>query len=405
VGDSDELLGFVAIARDLTEKKKLERQMLQAQKMEALGTLAGGIAHEFNNILATILGYAEITQDDVEPDSLVHKNLQAMETAALRAREQIRQIMTFGKLEDSSPQMVDAGEILREVIALLKNTLPARLKIKERIPPQLPELHADPSQLRRLFINLCTNSFQALGEHPGTVELFLENRNLETRTPVGSMLLEPGSYLLFTIADDGPGIRKEDLNHIFEPFFTTRESRGGTGLGLAAVHGIVSSLGGAVSVNSDPGIRTEFQVWLPLKTREKTSKSRKLEGSEQLLLVDDAPDVRELYRLILERLGYGVITASGVTEAREILWNSEKKIDLLITDQDMPDGTGMDLIREMHEKNLKLPVVLMSGYNSGNGVDRELLAALGVSRFVQKPARKAEFINAVRSALDENNKG
>ncbi|MCI5212722.1 MAG: PAS domain-containing protein, partial [Candidatus Electrothrix sp. ATG2] len=256
--DAGKLIGLVYVVKDITRQKQLEVQMRQAQKMEAVGTLAGGIAHDFNNILSPILGYSEMLTETLPKESTEGQQIQQIYKAAIRARDLVKQILGFSRQSEQTLQPVEPHLILKEVLKLLRSTIPTSIEIKERIDITSGKIMADPTQLHQVVVNLCTNAYQAMMETGGTLGVAMKSFVLSAEDVAHKVGVMPGSYIQIEVSDTGIGIEADVIEKIFEPYFTTKKEEGGTGLGLATVHAIVHEHGGSLSVYSEPGIGTTF---------------------------------------------------------------------------------------------------------------------------------------------------
>ncbi|WP_325644896.1 PAS domain S-box protein [Humidesulfovibrio sp.] len=395
---ADRLVSYVAVCRDVTEKRQLEHQLWQAQKMEALGTLAGGIAHDFNNLLASIMGFTELALDDLAPQSRARGCLDRVLGASLRARELVRQILSFSRRSEHKLRHLRADAVVGEALKLLEASLAKSVEITAELGSQATIL-ADPSQVHQIVMNLCTNAAQAMQS----------GGKLLVRTGVGPLppelaarhRLNPGEYLTLMVEDQGPGIAPDVLGRIFDPFFTTKGPGEGTGLGLAVVHGIVASLGGAVWVESEPGQGARFLVLLPTQASgeepPREAKPGDLRGRERILLVDDEPDLLEFCAEALAPLGYHVATQSDPQAALEALLAEPDAFDLLVTDLNMPRITGLQLAEGLRPVRPDMPIVLITGFSRAIPSDR--LETLGAVRLLPKPFSMGELALAVRQAL------
>jgi PAS domain S-box-containing protein len=395
---ADRLVSYVAVCRDVTEKRLLEHQLWQAQKMEALGTLAGGIAHDFNNLLASIMGFTELALDDMPPESRPRACLDRVLGASLRARELVRQILSFSRRSEHKLRHLRADAVVGEALKLLEASLAKSIEIMAELGSQATIL-ADPSQVHQIVMNLCTNAAQAMPD----------GGKLMVRTATGPLppelaarhRLTSGEYLTLVVEDQGPGITPDVLGRIFDPFFTTKGPGEGTGLGLAVVHGIVTSLGGAVWAESEPGQGARFQVLLPTQASgeeaPRAAKPGNLRGRERILLVDDEPDLLEFCSESLAPLGYHVTTQSDPQAALQTLLATPHDFDLLVTDLNMPRITGLQLAEGLRPVRPDMPIVLITGFSRAIPPDR--LETLGAVRLLPKPFSMGELALAVRQAL------
>ncbi len=396
---ADRLVSYVAVCRDVTEKRLLEHQLWQAQKMEALGTLAGGIAHDFNNLLASIMGFTELALDDLPAQSRARACLDRVLGASLRAREMVRQILSFSRRGEHKLRHLRADSVVGEALKLMEASLAKNIEIRAVLASHSFIL-ADPSQVHQIVMNLCTNAAQAMRECGGRLEV-RTGRGLLPPEIAARRRLSPGEYVRLDVEDQGPGIAPELLGRIFDPFFTTKGPGEGTGLGLAVVHGIVTSLGGDVWAESEPGGGARFSVLLPAQLPPPEAPAEKspedLRGSERILVVDDEPDLLDFCREALAPLGYQVTTTSDPQAALEALRQAPQDCDLLVTDLNMPRISGLALAEELRPLAPRLPIVLITGFSRTIPPDR--LESLGAVRILPKPFSTSELALAVRQAF------
>jgi len=402
---ADRQISFVAVCREVTEKRLLEHQLWQAQKMEALGTLAGGIAHDFNNLLASIMGFTELALDDTPHDSRARACLERVLGASLRARELVRQILSFSRRSEHKLRLLQADTAIAEALKLLEASVSKSIEMRVELRAGSSIL-ADPSQIHQIVMNLCTNAAQAMQHEGGRLTV----RSTAQPLPVelaARHRLPPGEYLTLCVEDQGPGIAPELLARIFDPFFTTKAPGEGTGLGLAVVHGIVTSLGGTVWAESEPGHGARFTILLPTQTSgeetPRTPSPGDLRGRERILFVDDESDILELGQKALAPLGYNVVTEHSPEAALRLLLAQPQAFDLLITDMNMPRLSGVQLAESLRPVLLDLPIVFITGFSKDLPPDH--LESLGVVRVLPKPFSMGELAQAVRQALAHNSKG
>jgi PAS domain S-box-containing protein len=404
------VIGTRAMFLDITERKiaeqeakQLEAQLLQAQKMEAIGTLAGGIAHDFNNILSAVIGYSELSLYDVTKDSPVHRNLQQIYTAGLRARALVQQILMFSRKDERELRLLPPAPLVKEALNLLRSTLPATIEICQRFGSGIYPILADPTQIHQIVMNLCTNAAHAMEPEGGRLDVMLTQVRLSERDTQLHPGLEPGDYLKISIQDTGRGISPEIMSKIYDPYFSTKDKDKGTGLGLAVVHGIVQSYGGAISAYSEMNCGTTFNIYIPSQ-RDQIADERQEEpglprGSEHVLLVDDEPTLVDVGQQMLERLGYRVSIASGSMAALKIFRNAPHAIDLVITDMTMPKMTGDKLAVELLTIRPELPIILCTGYSINISAEKAL--TMGIKAFLYKPIVEVDLARVVRKVLDE----
>jgi len=401
IRDTDgSVTSFVAVCRDVTEKRVLERQLWQAQKMEALGTLAGGIAHDFNNILASIMGFTELALDDIPPAGRARSSLERVLKASSRAKELVRQILTFSRRADREKRTLRADQVIGEALRLMEASLPKDIEISARLEAPGCAILADPSQIHQIVMNLCTNAAQAM-RGGGRVSMRTQAVEITADAPDPRHRLPAGQYLCLAVEDTGPGIAPEALGRIFDPFFTTKDSGEGTGLGLAVVHGIVSSLGGSVLAENKPGTGARLTVLLPTAPAgpEPAPECRQPGpgGRERILLVDDEADLLDVVRQTLEPLGYQVSAYDRPEAALDAFLACPQSFDLVLTDQIMPRLTGLQLATRLREVRPDLPVVLCTGFSMIIPPDR--IQALGEAWLLSKPFSSSDLARVVREAL------
>lgn len=400
---------IITSGMDMTQLRELERRMSEAQKMEALGNLARGIAHDFNNILSSIMGYTELSLDDLPSTSPVTTNLKRLEASARRARELVDSILTFSRHEQHGPEEVAPAAVLQEALQLIEPILPNDIELNLEVTTPDALVLANPTQLLQLITNLCTNAHQAMEQGGGILQVRLDTLVIGSPEPQLSANsnveapVEPGEYVRLVVSDTGHGMSAEVQQRIFDPFFSTKSKSQGTGLGLSVVHGIVRQLGGAIRVNSEIGKGSTFTTLLPLSTGEiaerpnqtlqVTSRVSVPRGSERILFVDDDLGVANIAEQLLSRSGYLVTLAYNGEQALAELTADRNKYDLLITDESMPRMTGTDLIRELRNLNISLPVILISG----GGADR---SSEEVHCYLQKPYTQQELAEAIRQVID-----
>ena len=400
------------IIRDISERKKaeedrerLEVQLRQAQKMESIGNLAGGIAHDFNNILSSIIGYTELALDEVEKRTLLEDNLQEVYTAGKRARDLVKQILAFARQAEVELKPIQVSAIAKEALRLLRSAIPTSIEIRQNIESD-SLIMGDATQVHQIFMNLCTNAAHAMEERGGSLEVSISDTQIDRNFTDDRIYLKPGDYLKIAIADTGPGISPRVIASIFEPYFTTKKPGEGTGMGLAAVHGIVKGYGGEIKVESEVGKGTVFTVYLPVTKKREVSAQYVPEilplGNERILLIDDELPIVEMARLALERQGYKVTIRTSSVEALELFKQKPDDFDLVITDMTMPNMTGDNLAVELMKIRPDIPVILCTGYSKK--ISDERAAEIGIKAFAYKPIVKADLAKTVREVLDINKK-
>ncbi len=391
--------GFVwVVARDLTLRKHLEAQVIEAQKMEAIGILAGGIAHDFNNILGALHGFAELARESLPEGSAGRDDIEQILVASTRARALVCQILDFSRRNRRDRLPTQVGVVASEALKLLRATLPATIAIRDRIDLE-PWAVVDPTGFHQIVMNLCTNAFQVMSSAGGVLEVDL--LRVEAGADAIPTPLLPGPCVHLRVRDSGPGIPPEVLGRVFEPYFTTRGLQGGTGLGLSVVHGIVTSYGGLVTVRSELGQGTTFDVWLPATqsraTAEPSDSGPSPSGDERILIVDDEDAMRNVCSRLLKGLGYSVQTAASPEEALELFRRDPSAFDLILTDQTMPNMTGLVLIGGLRGISANVKIVLMSGY-SPSLVGRSA-GEMGINAILNKPFTRYELAAKIHAAL------
>jgi PAS domain S-box-containing protein len=401
-----DLKNIVHVARDITVQKELEEELYQARKMEAIGTLAGGIAHDFNNILTSVLGYAELLRDDIIKGRATTDKVDKVIKGALRARDLVRQILTFSRRTMQKPLPLKPHLIISESLKLLRSSLPATIEIRQNIDKEGRMIVADPTKLQQVLMNLCTNALQAMENQKGVLTVYLRDMELSRHDLLSDKNLKPGAYVELSVSDTGCGIEDTNLKRIFEPYFTTRGHGMGCGLGLSLVHGIVRDHNGLIKVESEVGKGSTFRVYFPA-VREAAGRESKAPaepvsaGTERILLVDDEEDVVDVQREGLTRLGYQVTISMDSGEAFQLFSANPDGFDLIITDQTMPNMTGVELVRKILAIRRDIPVILCTGYSTM--VDEEEALATGIRHFVIKPVELAKLARLVRTTLGHAN--
>ena len=401
---------FVGSHTDITDRKKaeekrrsLEAQLRQAQKMETLGTLAGGIAHDFNNILTPIMTYSEMVLEDIPADSPNRDDIGHIIKAAERAKELVKQMLTFSRHNEQERLPVEIKLIVNEVITLLRPILPTTIEIRESIGTDCGTVLADPGQIHQVLMNICTNAAHAMQDEGGVLKVSVETVKVDTEFTARHLNLQPGEYVRLSIGDTGHGMDKETKERIFDPFFTTKGIGEGTGLGLSVVHGIVLNHEGEINVESTPGEGATFHVFLPLfdgdlKWNVDTSDRTTPKGKEHILFVDDEVEIVSMGGKILRRLGYEVTESCDGIEALKEFSTNPEKYDLIITDYTMPKMTGLHLTREVRNIRPDIPIIIISGYNEK--ITPENIQKLGISEYVVKPFTIHRLGTTIRRVLD-----
>ncbi len=406
-GNIDSVL---SVSRDITrhkqaekEKTRLEAQLLQSRKMEAVGTLAGGIAHDFNNILGIILGNAELAMDDTPEWNPARHNLEEVVTASLRAKDMIRQLLSFTRKSKHQRKPLKISAVIKESLKLLRSSIPSSVVINQTIDAVRDTVLADPTQVHQIMINLCANAAHAMQAAGGILTVGLETDvDLDDQTAAPYPDLSPGRYVKLTVSDTGCGIPSDVIGRIFDPYFTTKDVGEGTGMGLAVVHGIVKSHGGAISAYSESGKGTRFHILFPAAEAEAAEERKADEqipgGGEAVLFVDDEASLADMGKQMLARLGYRTEACLNPLEALDMFRAAPDRFDLLITDMTMPGMTGDRLAESVLAIRPDLPVIMCTGYS--NQISEARAKEIGIKAFIMKPLVRRDLAVTVRRALD-----
>jgi PAS domain S-box-containing protein len=392
---------ILTIFLDVTEQIQLQAQLQQAQKMESIGTLAGGIAHDFNNILYSMIGYTELALDDTEKGSQLHNNLKEVLIAGNRAKDLVRQILTFSRQADQELKPLKIQLVVKEALKLIRSSLPSSIEISQNISNTCGFVLADATQIHQVAMNLLTNAYHALEDKGGKMDISLKEIQLDADDLKDPAMI-PGPYVCLTVADTGTGIDESIMDRIFEPYYSTKVKGKGTGLGLAMVHGIVKSCGGNISVYSEPDKGTTFHVYLPvIQSQAETEEPRVIstveKGKERILVVDDEEQIVRMTQQILERLGYHVTARTSSIETLEAFRAAPDKFDLVITDMTMPNMTGVHLTQKLIEIRPDIPVIICTGFSEK--ISEHKAKAMGIHGYVMKPVIRSELAKKIREAL------
>ena len=400
---NDPVVGGVVInARDVTDRRLLERQLVQSQKMEAVGRLAGGVAHDFNNVLTAILGYTGLLLDGLPALSPLRPDLDEIRNAANRATGLTRQLLAFSRKQALETRVLDLNDLVKEMDRLLRRLLGEDVDVVTTLAPGVGQVRADAGQLEQVVVNLAVNARDAMPEG-GKLTIETQNVELDQSYAEGHLPVTPGRYVMLAVSDTGIGMSAETMSHVFEPFFTTKEAGKGTGLGLATVYGIVKQSGGSVWCYSEPGQGTTFKVYLPrvdapVDRVEPSAPAGPRHGTETILLVEDETELRNMTRRLLEKHGYTFLEAATSEAALGIARLHPGPIHLLLTDVVLPGESGRRLADELLVRRSELRALFMSGYTEEAIVHRGVLEAN--TAFIHKPFTGDGLAAKVRQVLD-----
>jgi PAS domain S-box-containing protein len=404
-------LGYLVQVQDITERREAEAalhlreaQLRQAQKMEAIGTMAGGIAHDFNNILTPILGYSDIGLELIDPEDRLHSFMKEIRNATMRAKELVHQILVFSRQSEESQTLIHLGPIVKEVAKQQAAGLPKSIKVTHVVRTDADLVMANPTQVHQVLTNFCTNAAYSMKESGGDLEVRLTAFNMGWRHRHEFPELKKGRYLRISVKDSGCGIPEEVRDRIFDPFFSTKPSGEGTGMGLSVVHGIVSSLGGALAVESTEGKGSTFHVALPLAEAKPTEEAvvwtAPPSGNERILFVDDEQGITKMATHMMSSLGYQPTVTSSSLKALEMFEQNPDGFDILVSDQVMPDLTGAELTERVRQIRPDLPVVICSGFTAQLTAER--IEELGINEFLLKPITRKQLGEAIQRALGQS---
>ncbi|MCG8617268.1 MAG: response regulator [Desulfobacterales bacterium] len=380
------------------ENRRLQAELIQSHKMESVGTLAGGIAHEFNNILSIIIGNNEMIMEDLPKYSIARENSDEIRIASYRARDIVKQLLTFSRKDHSSKTAIDIKSVVEETLNLIKSTTPANIEIRTEVPETCFPVYGDATQINQVLINLCNNAMDALPVSGGWIEVGIENAAIKGSHPP----VPPGNYVRLWVRDNGSGMNSATLERVFEPYFSTKDVGEGTGIGLAVVHGIVKSHGGIINCESCEGEGTAFMMLIPAyegPLDEESELDMNFPGKgERILYVDDEPSIAKLGKRHLESFGYHVVATTRPTDALNLVKDQPERFDLVISDMAMPEMPGDQLVTEILNINPEILAVICTGYSSR--MSEAKAAELGVKAFLMKPLDRTELARTVREVLD-----
>lgn len=396
------ITNYVAVKRDVTSEIEMEKRLAQAQKMESIGNLAGGIAHDFNNILSPIMLHTEMAMMDLPAESPLQMNMKQIYKSGERARDLVRQILTFARVEEKEKIPLKASLIVKEAVKFLRASLPTTIDLTHEINTDRDTVMADPTQMHQIVMNLCTNAAQAMQATGGDLKVTLSELHVgpEEAGELGGIV--PGHFVKISVSDTGSGIAPDIIDKIFEPYFTTKEQGQGTGLGLAVTHGIVESCEGHIAVESEVGNGSAFHVYLPMVDAHVSAlqeeKSELPRGTERILLVDDEQAAIMAIQPLLERLGYRITAKTDSLEALNLFRGAPDAFDVVITDQTMPHLTGKDLAVELMSIRPDVPIILCTGFSEQ--IDEAGARDMGIKAFVHKPIVMHQMAHVIREALE-----
>ncbi len=409
--DNNKIIGAVVTFSDISERKQLEKEqrrleveLRQKYKMEAIGVMAGGMAHNFNNNLSIILGNLELTKIKLPDHPEVSEFIDHAKIAVLRSRDLVKQIMTYSRKDDQHKAPLQLSATIGEVIAMLKSTIPSSVYIQQNLSPDsIPAyIQANASQIQEVFLNLCNNAVYAM-EEQGKLTIGLDSVELKQQQIATHFFCQPGFYLRLSVQDTGCGIAPELQDKIFDPFFTTKEMHEGTGMGLSTVQGMMEQLQGMITIESHVGQGTTFHLYFPEigATAEDDTPLTQPDlprGTERILLVDDDEMVATMTQAMLTEMGYQVTLMTDSQETLKLFAANAESFQLVITDQTMPSLTGKELILELKQIRPDIPTIICTGYSSK--IDEDKAKELGINAFLMKPLALPELLQTVRRVLD-----
>jgi signal transduction histidine kinase/ActR/RegA family two-component response regulator len=393
---------FISVIEDLTQRKRLEQQLLHAQKLEALGQLAGGVAHDFNNVLGVMLGYTQIVERTFAEGDVRRADVAEIRKAGLRAADLIGQLLAFARKSDSTPQVIDLSPLVAGLDRILPRVLRENITLRIELEPKLPPVKVDPSQFEQVMLNLAINARDAMPDggilSVETDVVWLDQDHVR-RHPDARV----GRHVMIAVSDTGTGISRDILDRIFEPFFTTKGAGRGTGLGLAMCYGIIKQAGGNIWAYSEPGEGTTFRLYLPTVGGEVTTPPEVAHavdlprGDEVVLIAEDDPQLRQLNERVLRECGYDVLVAADGEEALELARHATPPVDILVTDMVMPDMSGLQVADQLLRSHPGLKVLCVTGYAAHRTLGTARARGFGL---LQKPFTTDELARRVRNALD-----
>ncbi|MCF8091314.1 MAG: PAS domain S-box protein [Desulfotignum sp.] len=407
-GTDGEPIGFHGIARDITEQKNLDIRLEQSRRMEAIGTLAAGISHDFNNILSGIFGYAQLAKNSVDNPQKAKEHIDQVIKAAHRAAELVQQVLTFSRRADYLKKPFRIYLIIKESVKLLRSSLPATIEIKTRLESRQMVL-ADPTKMHQVIMNLCLNAYQAMKKKGGVLTVCLTEETITRPRQIKDKYVSPGDYLKLEVSDTGHGMDAKTLEKVFNPDNRTRKKGRVTGMGLSAVQAFVDEYDGFLEVNSEPGRGTTVQIGFPVAGTEKKQPSSDMpvpkisqnssrEGTETIMLVDDEKAIRQIFEEFLQNHGYKVRLFENGIEALKAFEADPKAFDLIITDMTMPELTGDRLSRKILKIRPDVPIILWCGFSED--ISEDTAVEMGIKKYIQKPVSPGDLLKTIQQILD-----
>lgn len=402
--DNGTLLGACEFGQDITRRKKLEADLRQSQKMEAIGNLAGGIAHEFNNMLGIILGNTELAMDDVPDWNPASESLKEIKSATLRAKEVVRQILAFARKSYAQKKPFKIATVVDGCIKLMRASIPSTIQIDTHLNCEGQMVIGNPTEIHQILMNLCSNAVHAMGIGPGKLTVALDWFSLDHIAAQRYEGIDAGEYVSLRVQDTGCGMPADTLERIFDPYFTTGDIGHASGMGLAVVYGIVKKCDGAVKAVSEVGHGTSIEVLLPLfddreaPIKKEDDKTLSKGSGQWIMFVDDEPSMVKLFKLNLERFGYQVVGITDSPEALECFREDPNKYDLVITDMSMPRIAGDELARQLLAIRPEIPILLCTGHS--DSIDAKRAKSLGIKGYLMKPLDREKLALEVSRMLE-----
>ena len=388
----------------LENENRLKEQLRQSQKLESIGTLAGGIAHDFNNILSVIIGHSELMKDETPETSPIYDDINSVLDASSRARNLIKQILTFGRKTKIKCSQISPSPLITETVNMLRSFIPSNILLNYNNTLEKQSVAIDPSQLQQIVFNLCTNAFHSMEQGGGILNIVLKETTISNDDALGSFDQKVGSFIQLSVYDSGIGISEENKNKIFEPYYTSKGIEKGSGLGLSIIHGIVASCNGHITFESEVNKGSAFHVFFPIGT-EKGQPINLMDNTPQIkkkikiLIVDDEEEILKIRKKALEKAGHIVTTTKSSLECLKIFSKNKSKFDLLITDQMMPDLSGIELAKKILKISPDLPIILSTGYSSV--INESNAISYGIKKFVMKPIYNDELLTLIQSIFNK----